>query len=156
MAISFYLKSLRDKVGNQLLLVPSVAAIVRDERGFILLQRTTENNEWSLPGGAIDPGETHSQAVIREVREETGLLVHPTTVLAVLGGGDFRYVYANGDHVEYAITVFACERIGGVFGESDDETAELDWFPHAMMPPLTLPYPPALFAPPAPSGPLFL
>lgn len=156
MAISFYLKSLREKVGNQLLLVPSVAAIVRDERGHILLQRTTENNEWSLPGGALDPGETHSQAVIREVREETGLLVRPTEILAVLGGSDFRYMYTNGDHVEYAITVFACTKVGGRFGETDDETAELDWFPHSMMPPLTLPYPTKIFDPPAPAGPLFL
>lgn len=156
MGISFYLKSLREKVGNQLLLVPSVAAIIRDERGFILLQRTTENNEWSLPGGAIDPGETHSQAVVREVREETGLIVEPTQILAVLGGADFRYMYSNGDHVEYAITVFACRELGGVFGETDDETAELDWFPHAMMPPLTLPYPSEIFVPPPQAGPLFL
>lgn len=156
MAISFYLQSLREKVGNRLLMVPSVAAVIRDERGWILLQRTTENNGWSLPGGAIDPGETHSQAIVREVREETGLLVRPVQVLAVLGGSDFRYMYGNGDHVEYAITLFACEKTGGVFGETDDETAELDWFPHTMMPPLTLPYPPEIFEPSLPPGPLFL
>lgn len=156
MGISFYLKSLREKIGNELLLVPSAAGILRDERGFVLLQRTTEDNRWSLPGGAIDPGETPSQAVVREVREETGLIVRPTHILAVLGGEEFRYTYSGGDFVEYVITVFACEKTGGVFGESDDETAELDWFPHTMMPQLTLPYPPDLFAPDRGSSPLFI
>jgi len=57
MAISDYLKDLRSRVGHQLLQVPSVAAIIRDEKNRILLQKTSENI-WSLPAGAIEPGET--------------------------------------------------------------------------------------------------
>ncbi len=156
MPISLYLKELRQTVGNRLLLVPSVGAIVRNESNHILLQRTTEGNQWSLPGGAIDPGEKPSEAVIREVQEETGLIVSPTQIIAVLGGTDYRYRYSNGDLVEYTITLFACKPIGGTFGETDDETAALEWFPFEEMPRLTLPYPPEIFQLPDTSQPLFI
>jgi 8-oxo-dGTP diphosphatase len=58
--------------------VPCVGAVIRDQAGRLLLIR--RRNEpgaglWSLPGGRIEPGETDQQAVIREVREETSLVV---------------------------------------------------------------------------------
>jgi 8-oxo-dGTP pyrophosphatase MutT (NUDIX family) len=90
MAISGYLNSLREHVGHQLLMVPGVAAVIRNSERKILLQRNA--NGWSLPAGAVDPGETPAQAVVREVSEETGLSVRPLRVLGVFGGADgFRY-----------------------------------------------------------------
>ena len=74
MAISDYLKDLRSKVGHQLLHIPSAAAIIRDEKNQILLQKTSEDN-WSLPAGAIELGETPAFAIVREVWEETKLIV---------------------------------------------------------------------------------
>ncbi len=58
--------------------VPCAGAVIRDESDRMLLVR--RRNEpgaglWSLPGGRIEPGETEQQAVVREVREETGLEV---------------------------------------------------------------------------------
>jgi 8-oxo-dGTP diphosphatase len=58
--------------------VPCVGAIITDQAGRLLLIR--RRNEpgaglWSLPGGRIEPGETDQQAVVREVREETSLVV---------------------------------------------------------------------------------
>ncbi len=85
MAISDYLKDLRSKVGHQLLQIPSVAAIIRDEMNRILLQKTSEEI-WSLPAGAIELGETPVQAIIREVWEETNLIVRPLRVVGVFGG----------------------------------------------------------------------
>ncbi len=50
----------------------AAAVIVRD--GRVLMVREREAHEvWTLPGGGIEPGETPSQAVVREVAEETGL-----------------------------------------------------------------------------------
>ncbi|RYD17210.1 MAG: NUDIX domain-containing protein, partial [Verrucomicrobiaceae bacterium] len=48
---------------------------------------------WSLPAGAIEPGESPAEAVAREVLEETGLTCISSEVIAVLGGGDFRFTY---------------------------------------------------------------
>ena len=147
MAISSYLTSLRERVGHQLLMVPGVAAVIRNNEREILLQRNT--NGWSLPAGAVDPGETPAQAVVREVSEETGLSVRPLRVLGVFGGADgFRYTYANGDQVEYMCILFECEVLGGQLQGRDDETEELLFFPADEMPQLPLGYPREIFSQP--------
>lgn len=59
-------------------IIPCVGAIITDQAGRLLLIRRghePEAGRWSLPGGRIEPGETDQQAVVREVREETGLAV---------------------------------------------------------------------------------
>jgi 8-oxo-dGTP diphosphatase len=58
--------------------VPCVGAVIKDDAGrMLLIQRGHEPGKglWSVPGGRIEPGETDQQAVVREVREETGLAV---------------------------------------------------------------------------------
>lgn len=60
--------------------IPCVGAIITDEDGRLLLIKRghePEAGRWSLPGGRIEPGESDEQAVVREVREETGLWVKP-------------------------------------------------------------------------------
>ncbi len=149
MAISDYLKDLRSKVGHQLLHIPSVAAIIRDEKNRILLQKTSEDF-WSLPAGAIELGETPAQAVIREVWEETNLIVRPFRIAGVFGGENgFRFTYSNGDKVEYTIILFECEKVGGELGRGDDETFNLEYFPPEKMPKLPINYPRELFLQPA-------
>ena len=64
MAISAYLKNLREKVGHEILQIPSVAAIVRDENDRILFVKSAESEMWSLLAGAIDLGESPSEAII--------------------------------------------------------------------------------------------
>jgi ADP-ribose pyrophosphatase YjhB (NUDIX family) len=51
--------------------------------GRVLLQRRADSGNWALPGGKTDLGETLGDAVIREVREETGLDVELTGVLGI-------------------------------------------------------------------------
>ena len=67
--------------------VPCVGAVIRDEAGRILLiKRGHEPGKglWSVPGGRIEPGETDEQAVVREVREETGLEVECGPLLGAI------------------------------------------------------------------------
>lgn len=62
------------------MLVPCVGAIVFDDAGrLLLIKRGHPPGEglWSLPGGRVEPGETDAEAVVREVLEETGLVVVP-------------------------------------------------------------------------------
>ena len=147
MGISQYMRTLRAHLGTQLVMSPSVAAIIRNEAEKILFLVRADNGLWDLPGGAVDPGETPTQAIVREVREETGLVVEPTAVAGVFGGADFRLTYGNGDIVEYTVIVFECRIVGGELGGLDDETAELHFIGAAERPPLASKFPDALFEP---------
>jgi 8-oxo-dGTP diphosphatase len=83
--------------------VPCVGGIVRDGAGRLLLIRRGQEPSrglWSLPGGRVEPGETLEQAVVREVREETGLEVRvgtPAGSLVIPAGA-----------VDYEVTDFVC------------------------------------------------
>ncbi|OOG61902.1 NUDIX hydrolase [Sinorhizobium sp. A49] len=136
-----YLTELRGLIGNRLLLLPSVAAVIHDHAGNLLLQEKASGEGWSLPAGAIEPGETPAEAVIREVMEETGLAVTPAVILGVFGGREFRYTYPNGDQVEYVVTLFGCRVVEDGGAWTDDETRSLRYFARDQMPPLALPYP---------------
>lgn len=62
-------------------------AVVRDATGRLLLVRRGRppaQGSWTLPGGRVEPGESPSEAAVREVREETGLDVRVVRLLATL------------------------------------------------------------------------
>ncbi|MBS4174711.1 NUDIX domain-containing protein [Bacillus sp. FJAT-49736] len=149
MGMSDYYKMLRDKVGNELIFIPSVATIIRNEAGEILFQYKGNGAKWSLPAGAIEPGEAPAEAIVREVKEETGLHVVPKKLLGVFGGSDFRYEYPNGDKVEYNVFLFECEVKSGKLNPVDRETVELRYFKVEEIPELALPYPNSLFSQPS-------
>jgi 8-oxo-dGTP diphosphatase len=65
-------------------IVRCVGAVIWDDRHRLLLVRrghAPHQGFWSLPGGRVEPGETDETALVRELREETGLLVEPTGLL---------------------------------------------------------------------------
>ena len=141
MGISDYYKRLRDKVGHSLLMMPSVAAVIHDEEGRVLMIQHGADGKWSLPAGAIEPGETSTRAVVREVAEETGLEVKPQQILGAFGGPDYRVVYPNDDTVEYTVIVFACDVLGGTLDAVDGEALEFGWFDPTDPPPMGVGYP---------------
>jgi 8-oxo-dGTP pyrophosphatase MutT (NUDIX family) len=136
-----YLSWLREKAGPGLILSPSVAAVIRDAQGRLLLQEKSSGEAWSLPAGGIELGESPQEAIIREVMEETGFEVQVERILAVYGGSAFRYTYPNGDEVEYVVTLFECRIVGGAGIPTDNETRSTHFFHQEEMPPLALPYP---------------
>src|SRR5690348_9091527 len=66
--------------------IPCVGAIITDSDRILLIRRghEPEAGRWSLPGGRIEAGETDEQALIREVREETGLEVAPGRLIGAV------------------------------------------------------------------------
>ena len=146
MPMSEFYRAIRERVGTTLLLMPAVAAVIRDGEGRILLQQQHDDT-WSLPAGAVEPGESPGAAVAREVVEETGLVVRAEMILAVLGGEQCRVRYPNHDEVEYVVTVFACAVVGGALITSNDETKRLEYFVASELPKLNFPFPPQVFEP---------
>lgn len=145
MPISQYLKNLREKVGNEILQIPSVAAIIRNESGEILFVKSKNSDIWGLPAGAIDLGETPAEAVIREVFEETGLNISTEKIVGIFGGEKFRHTYPNGDKVEYLTVVSECKITGGNLENKDGEIIELEYFAVEEIPELAIPYPKSIF-----------
>lgn len=130
-------------MGQDLLLIPAVAAVIHNAEGALLLQEKHREG-WSLPAGAIEPGESPEEAVRREVLEETGLIISSTRIKGVMGGSDFRYMYPNGDLVEYQVVLFHCTVLERETHPLDPETKSLRYFYRADMPTLALPYPPEM------------
>jgi len=114
MSATGYLGRLRECVGHDLLLAPAAAACIRDDDGRILLLRRSDGeNLWGFPGGAIEPGERAAGAVVREVREETGLEVEPVVLIGVYSGPEYAFAYPNGDRVQPVTIFFECRAVGG-------------------------------------------
>src|SRR5262245_11052178 len=124
MGMSPYIQRLRAAVGSELLLLPAVTGIIFDDRGRILLVRDTASGVWTAPGGAVEPHETPSDAVVREVWEETGLYTAPVRILGVYGGSSCLVTYPTGDRTEYVMTVFECDVRGGALRAVSDETTD--------------------------------
>lgn len=133
MPMSDYFKALRAKVGNHLLVSPSVTGIILDDEDRILLLRHSEGNVWVTPGGGVEPNEIPADAMIREVWEESGLLVEPVKILGVFGGEGFEVTYKNGDRVSYVLTVFACRVTGGTLKADGVETLQAGYFSRAQI-----------------------
>jgi 8-oxo-dGTP pyrophosphatase MutT (NUDIX family) len=138
MPISPYLRALREKVGSDLLLVPSVTVLVFDPRGRVLLVRHAEG-PWVAPGGSLEPAERPADAAVREAWEETGLTVELVHLLGVYAGPEFEVRYANGDRVAYCMSVFEGRRAGGDARPDGIETLELGWFSAEELAGLALP-----------------
>ncbi|GAA0799650.1 NUDIX hydrolase [Spirilliplanes yamanashiensis] len=134
MPVSPYVANLRAHVGHDLLLLPGVSGVVRDDAGRVLLARRTDNGQWSVPAGAIDPGEQPADAVVREVYEETGVHV---AVEGVGGVATHRVEYPNGDVCEYLNVWFRCRPVGGAPRADGDETLAAGWFAPGELPELT-------------------
>jgi 8-oxo-dGTP pyrophosphatase MutT (NUDIX family) len=128
MPMSEYMSSLRQQVGHDLLVMPSVTIIALDGQGCVLLVKHSDTHLWVAPGGSVEPCERPADAAVREMWEETGLWVELVRVLGVYGGPDFRIVYSNGDEVSYVMTVFEGRVAGGGLHSDRVETLEAAFF----------------------------
>ena len=127
MPMSEYVRRMRDAVGTDLLLLPSVAVILRDD-ARILLVRQSDHGQWGLLGGGIDPGESPRDAAIRETREEVGLEIDLGHIVGAIGGRGYEVEYANGDRSAYVTVVFEGRVAAGDLVPDGIEVLEARWF----------------------------
>jgi ADP-ribose pyrophosphatase YjhB (NUDIX family) len=105
-------------------IVPSVTAIVVNDRGELLLVHKTDNDLWALPGGGMDLGEYMAEAVVREVLEETGIKVEVTGVVGIYTNPHHVMAYDDGEVRQQCSVCFTTRVLGGELRTSS-ETKEV-------------------------------
>lgn len=101
------------------------AAVVRDSQILMVRRRNPPNaGRWTLPGGKVEPGESLQEAVVRELREETGVIGVPRNVVTAID------VISHDHHgrliSHYVVVVVRTLWQGGAEAAADDAT-ELCW-----------------------------
>ncbi|MGI8759898.1 MAG: NUDIX hydrolase [Jatrophihabitantaceae bacterium] len=112
---------------------PCAGGIVFDAAGRLLLVergRPPSSGCWSVPGGHCLPGETAAAACVRELAEETGLLVQ-----VLRSAGQVRRSGESG--IVYDIEDFVCRAVGGALRAGDD-ASEVRWVSSAELAELPL------------------
>lgn len=96
--------------------------VVRDD-AVLLVQRASEplKGQWSLPGGAVEVGETLVEAVQRELREETGLEVKVLDIVEVFER--ISHDPARRPRYHYVLIDYLCEPIAGTARAGSDVAA---------------------------------
>ena len=118
---------------------PGVSAVIFDRRGRLLLQQRSDGGQWGLPGGSVEIGESVADAIVREVREETGLTVRPRRIIGVYSDPALQVVrYPDGNVWHYVSVCFECVVRGGEL-TTCDETLALEYFPVRKLPATLLP-----------------
>jgi 8-oxo-dGTP pyrophosphatase MutT (NUDIX family) len=110
-------------------LVPSVNVVVVNDAGEILMIRRSDNENWAVPGGAIDLGESMTHAAIRETKEESGIDCEITGLGGIYTDPKHIILYTSNNEArqEFSILLTALP-IGGTPTPSD-ETTEVRWVP---------------------------
>ncbi|WP_345750044.1 NUDIX domain-containing protein [Microbacterium rhizophilus] len=127
MPMSSYVRSVRAKIGHDLLILPGVTAVIRDGDRF-LLARQRDTKRWSLVGGGVEPDEQPRDAIAREVREELGVAPRIVRVVGAYGGPELRSVLPNGDEVAYVTIAYECALPAGELALEEHELLETAWF----------------------------
>ena len=93
-----YIADLRARVGHRPLILTSASGALIDKTGAVLLQERADTGDWGFPDGYMDYGEAFAQTLVREFKEDAGLMVAPVKLLQ-LQDSDL-YTYPNGDQVQ--------------------------------------------------------
>jgi ADP-ribose pyrophosphatase YjhB (NUDIX family) len=110
-------------------IVPSVNVVVENDEGEILIIRRTDNDNWALPGGAVDLGESVTQAAIRETKEETGIECEITGVVGIYSDPKHVIHYTSNDEVRQEFSILLAARITDGEPQTSDESREVRWMP---------------------------
>ncbi|TDD24092.1 NUDIX domain-containing protein [Actinomadura sp. KC06] len=119
-------------------LVPSVNVVVENDKGEILMIRRTDNENWALPGGAIDLGESVTQAAIRETKEETGIDVEITGLVGIYSDPKHVIHYTSNNEVRQEFSVVLTARHVEGQPTPSSESSQVRWIQLSKIPDLQM------------------
>lgn len=108
---------------NGRVLVGCAAVIFDPQRQRVLLTRRADNGLWCLPGGGMESGESVTETCVREVLEETGLIIQVVRLIGVYSDPDRLLVYPDGNAFHVVSLCFEALQLGGELQLSDETTA---------------------------------
>ena len=121
-------------IGPRKILLAYTTALIRNNEGQLLLERRTDFDWWGLPGGVLELGETFAACGIREVREETGLIVEPLRLIGVYAGPKYDVSYPNGDQVQQCTAALEYQILNGETRPDGREVTETQFFSPESLP----------------------
>ncbi|MBY8863192.1 NUDIX domain-containing protein [Nocardia sp. CA2R105] len=116
---------------------PSAAAFVRRADAVLLICRS-DNGNWSMPGGAHDPGESLTHTAVRETLEETGVDIHVTGLVGIFTDPTHVIHYTSNDEVRQEFTVVYRGEPTGGNPTTSEESTRVEWVPIERIPSLTM------------------
>ena len=108
-------------------MIPSVNVVVTNDRGQILFIRRSDNDNWALPGGAIDLGESMTQAAVRETAEETGINCEVTGLVGIYTDPKHVIFYTSNDEARQEFSILLTAREAGGTPTPSSESTEVAW-----------------------------
>jgi 8-oxo-dGTP pyrophosphatase MutT (NUDIX family) len=107
--------------------VPSANVAVINDAGELLLIRRSDNDNWALPGGGLDLGESLPQTAVRETREETGVDCEVTGLSGIYTDPGHVILYTSNGEVRQEFSVVLTARATGGQPTPSSETSEVRW-----------------------------
>ena len=122
-----YLDDPEAPAANSLVLSVNVAVV--DDQGQFLLIRRSDNGNWAMPGGAMDPGESISDAAIRETTEETGIVCEITGLVGTYSDPRHVILYTSNGEARQEFSLVLTARVVSGQPMPSDESREVRWVP---------------------------
>jgi len=120
---------IRQKVGHDLLILPSVDMIAVRADGALLMIYSKQRKRWCFPGGYIEEGQTSEETAVRELLEETGLATKISDLVPFAGQSGYRNHYSSGDVTQPFTQTYLIRNWRDVGGKLDKaEVEEIKWF----------------------------
>jgi 8-oxo-dGTP pyrophosphatase MutT (NUDIX family) len=110
-------------------LVPSVNVVVTNDAGDVLMIKRSDNDNWAVPGGAIDLGESMVDAAIRETREETGIDCEITGIVGIYTDPKHVLLYTSNGEVRQEFSIVLTAHLLGGEPTPSSESTEVHWIP---------------------------
>jgi 8-oxo-dGTP pyrophosphatase MutT (NUDIX family) len=107
--------------------VPSANVVVTDDAGRVLVIHRTDNDNWALPGGAMDLGESLTTTAVREVKEETGIDCEVTGLVGIYTDPGHVILYTSDGEVRQEFSIVYTARATGGTPTTSSESRRVEW-----------------------------
>lgn len=128
-----YIQYLRQYVGTKPIIAVGAAVIVMNKKEEILLQLRADTNDWGIPGGGMEMGDSFEETAKKELYEETGLYAKELQLVALASGSEMYYKYPHGDEVYNATAVYHAKDVTGELVQNEESKA-LQYFQVSALP----------------------